>query len=292
MLMYDFEIGRINKEIKKRKAKRVLIQLPEGLKREFLKIADGLDAEAVLSGDPCFGACDIQAYPEFDLTIHFGHSKLLDNNKIIYVESHSKIDIEKVVKQAAKILTGKRIGLITTIQHADDLPKAKRILDKMGKRAVIGGQILGCDQANAKKIADKIDEFLFIGSGRFHGLGVVYATQKRVLLADPFTDKIEGLDPMQSFKDTYLRKAKAADAYTFGIVVGSKPGQKDMGIAEKVKQKLEKSGKKAHLVLMNEMMPERLDYLPFDAFIITACPRIVIDDWKNYKKPILLPSEI
>ena len=292
MLMYDFEIGRINKEIKKRKAKRVLIQLPEGLKREFLKIADRLDAEAVLSGDPCFGACDIQAYPEFDQTIHVGHSKLVDNDKIIYVESHSKMDIEKFVRQAAKVLTGKKIGLITTIQHVDDLPKAKKILDKLGKRAIIGGQVLGCDQANAKKIADKIDEFLFIGSGRFHGLGVVYATQKKVLLADPFTGKIEELDPMQSFKDTYLRKAKAADAYTFGIVVGSKPGQKNMDAAEKVKQKLEKNGKKAHLVLMNEIMPERLDYLPFDAFVITACPRIVIDDWKNYKKPILLPSEI
>ena len=292
MAMYDFEIKRVNQEIKKRKAKRVLIQLPEGLKSEFLKIADKIGAEAVLSGDPCFGACDIQTYPEVDLTIHFGHSKLLDNNKIIYVESHSKIDVEKVVRQAAKMLTGKRIGLITTIQHADDLPKAKRILDKMGKRAVIGGQILGCDQANAKKIADKIDEFLFIGSGRFHGLGVMYATEKKVLLADPDSRKIEGLDPMQTYKEKYLRKEKAAEARVFGIVVGTKPGQKRIDLAEKIRKKIEKRGRIAHLVFMNEITPERLDYLPFDAYIVTACPRIVIDDWKNYKKPVLLPEEI
>ncbi len=292
MLMYDFEIKRINQEIKKRKAKRVLIQLPEGLKSEFVRIADSLDAETVLSGDPCFGACDIQTMPGTDLTIHFGHAKMLDSDKVIYVEAHSDVDVTAVVEKAAKVLSGKTIGIVTTVQHVHELPKAQKILERRGKKVVIGGHVLGCDQANAEKIKQKVDEFLFIGSGRFHGLGVMYATGKKVLLADPYTGIVEGIDPAKAEKDKYLRKTKAMNASVYGVVVGAKPGQKNLAAAEKVLQRLKKEGKKAHIIIMNEIMPERLDYLPFDAFVITACPRIVIDDWKNYKKPILLPEEL
>jgi 2-(3-amino-3-carboxypropyl)histidine synthase len=290
--MYDFELKRINQEIRKRKARRVLIQLPEGLKSEFLKIADKVNAECVLSGDPCFGACDIQTHPECDLTVHFGHSKMLDRGSVIYVECHSDLDISKVVKKAIKVLEGKRIGLLTTVQHINELEKAKKILAKAGKKAVVGGQVLGCEASNAKKIADKVDEFLFIGSGMFHGIGIMHATGRRVLLADPYTGIVQGVDPMKSFKEKHLRKAKAMDAREFGVVVCSKPGQKNVRSAELVKNKLEKSGKRAHLVFINEITPDKLDYLPFDAFVITACPRIVIDDWKNYKKPVLLPGEV
>jgi len=49
--------------------------------------------------------------------------------------------------------------------------------------------------------------------------------------------------------------------------------------------------KKAYKIIIENITPDVLDYLPFDAFIITACPRIVYDDWKNYKKPVLLPNE-
>jgi 2-(3-amino-3-carboxypropyl)histidine synthase len=284
--MYDFEIERINREIKKRKAKRVLIQLPEGLKGRFLEIADRLNAECVLSGDPCFGACDIQTYPETDLTIHFGHSKMLESKKVIYVESRSDADISGVVKKAAIGLSGK-IGLITTVQHIDELKEAKRLLENAGKKIIIGGQVLGCDVSNAIKVKDKVDWFLFIGSGRFHGLGVAYFTGKQVMLADPYTGKIELIEPESLEKEKYLRIEKAHNARTYGIIVGTKPGQKKMLIAEKIRKRLGR----AYLIFMNEITPERLDYLPFDAFIITACPRIVIDDWKNYRKPILLSEE-
>lgn len=292
MIMYDFEIKRINQEIKKRRAKRVLIQLPEGLKSEFVKIAERIEAETVLSGDPCFGACDIQTYPDFDLTVHFGHSKMLDYDKVVYVEAHSDVDVTGVVEKAAKVLDGKTIGLVTTVQHIQELPKARKILEGHGKKVVIGGQVLGCRQTNAEKVKDRVDEFLFIGSGRFHGLGVMYATGRKVLLADPYTGVVEGIDPVKAEKDKYLRKTKAMNASVYGVVVGAKPGQKNLAVAEKVLNGLKKDGKKAYIIIMNEIAPERLDYLPFDAFIVTACPRIVIDDWKNYKKPILLPEEL
>jgi 2-(3-amino-3-carboxypropyl)histidine synthase len=57
--MHNFEIQKISEEIKKRKAKKVLIQMPEGLKIHAAKVIDELEktgAQIMLSGDPCFGA--------------------------------------------------------------------------------------------------------------------------------------------------------------------------------------------------------------------------------------------
>jgi len=103
---------------------------------------------------------------------------------------------------------------------------------------------------------------------------------------------VSSIDPEKVYREKFLRIAKAHDSRVFGVVIGTKPGQKNFEEGEKVRKKLERKGKKAYLIAMNEISPERLDYLPFDAFVITACPRIVMDDWKNYKKPLLLPEDI
>lgn len=78
---YDLELERAASEIKKRKAKLVCIQLPDGLKPIANKIADVLGketkAEIVIWAGSCYGACDIPAELErlkFDLLIQWGHS--------------------------------------------------------------------------------------------------------------------------------------------------------------------------------------------------------------------------
>ena len=131
-----------------------------------------------------------------------------------------------------------------------------------------------------------------MGSGVFHPLGIAHFTKKKTVRADPYTGVVEQVDASRFERDKYLRACKAAGSRHFGIVLSVKPGQFDLGVAEAVKKALRKKGKKAYLVAMDEISPEKLDYLPFDAFIITACPRIVIDDWRNYKKPLLLPEDL
>ena len=59
---FDFEEQRIKKEILKLGAKRVLLQMPQGLKPQattIAKIVEACGAVAVISADPCYGACDI-----------------------------------------------------------------------------------------------------------------------------------------------------------------------------------------------------------------------------------------
>lgn len=286
--MWDFELDRISGEIRKRKAKRVLVQLPEGLKTHAKAIMDSIraaGAEAVLSGDPCFGACDIQSLPETDVTVHFAHFRLLDRPGAIYIHCHSDQDVAEAVGKAVPKLRGKRIGIVTTVQHELGQDGIKEMLRAAGKTGIIAGNVLGCDLSRA--IKQDVDEFLFIGSGRFHPLGLSWYSKKRVIAADPFTKEVQEFTPEKYDKERTIRMAKASDAKTFGIVVGTKPGQKHFALAEKIA----KEKRNAYLITMNEITPERIDYLPFDAFVITACPRIVIDDWKNYKKPILLPDE-
>jgi 2-(3-amino-3-carboxypropyl)histidine synthase len=78
---YDLELDKTVFEIRKQKAKRVCIQLPDGLKPKAKEIADQIrkntDAEPIIWLGTCFGACDIPDLGNLkpDLLIQWGHSK-------------------------------------------------------------------------------------------------------------------------------------------------------------------------------------------------------------------------
>jgi len=78
-MQYDLELERAVKEIKKRKAKIVCIQLPEGLKPKATEIYDHLrketDAKILIWAETCFGACDVPDLKDVDLLIQWGHNK-------------------------------------------------------------------------------------------------------------------------------------------------------------------------------------------------------------------------
>ena len=78
---YDLELDKAVKEIKKKKAKRVCIQLPDGLKPKAKEIQEHLakktDAEILIWMGSCYGACDVPLEIKrlgVDLLIQWGHS--------------------------------------------------------------------------------------------------------------------------------------------------------------------------------------------------------------------------
>ena len=88
--IYDLELEKIILEIKKKKAKMVLLQFPDGLKPYATTIVDFLKEELndktefLIWMESCFGACDIPVLgkrleKEIDLVIQFGHSNLMPN---------------------------------------------------------------------------------------------------------------------------------------------------------------------------------------------------------------------
>ncbi len=79
---YDLELDRVVSEIRKAKAKRVCIQLADGLKPRAKEIQEAVekntDAEVLIWAGSCFGACDLPLQVEklgVDLLIQFGHTE-------------------------------------------------------------------------------------------------------------------------------------------------------------------------------------------------------------------------
>jgi 2-(3-amino-3-carboxypropyl)histidine synthase len=74
---YDLELDRIVKAIEDKKAKSILLQLPDGLKPHGLAISDYLEkktsAKISIWLGACFGACDLPD-SDADLVIQFGHA--------------------------------------------------------------------------------------------------------------------------------------------------------------------------------------------------------------------------
>jgi len=306
MIEYNFELKKICKIVNEKKYKKIMVQIPEGLKIYHEKIVGKIESETdavvILSGAPCYGACDI-VKNDADFLVHFGHSMITEPGiPCFFAECRSNIDVLKVVEKSAGHLD-KNVGLITTVQHIHKINEMKNILEKNGKNVFVGkggkrvkypGQVLGCDFSSALSIINKVDCYLYVGTGNFHPLGVSIATKKKVIVANPYSN--EGRE-IEELKEKILRQRhaaieKAKQGERFGIVVGEKTGQKRFKLARKLKVMLEKEGKNASLILLNEIKPEYLLYLNYDCFVCTACPRIAIDDYSMYEKPVLTPVEI
>jgi 2-(3-amino-3-carboxypropyl)histidine synthase len=304
--------------LKKHQYNSVALQLPEGLKPHVFTIVKFLEqntqATVFVSADPCFGACDI---PHSELNqlgieavIQLGHTPLPSLQKFdmptFFVNALSLQDVEPVVLRSLSLLEGTTIGLVTTAQHLHQLPTVtdiltnhhfKPIVSKGDKRIAAAGQILGCNFSAGTTLVDVVDSFLFIGSGRFHPLGLLLCTNKPVIVADPFTNTVEKED-LEELKDTILRQrygaiARSKTAQRFGILIGTKQGQQRRDLAFTLRKLLQKHSKYSLFITLDTFSPAFLQgFTHIDCLVSTACPRIAIDDYLQYKIPILTPMEL
>jgi len=306
--LFDIDLDRALELIKKSGAKIVGIQVPEGLKRMASEVAKDIeektDADVIVSGDPCYGACDVDLdlCRVADLVIHIGHSQMLEGDplldKIVYIEARMRADVKEAVERAADILSARRVGLVTTVQHVHKLEDIVDVLEKRGIEAVVRpggkriryhGQVLGCNYEAARD-AD-VDEYIFVGTGQFHPLGVALATGKRVVAADPVTGNVSVIDITSMLKRRYGAIARAMDAERIAVLVSKKPGQRRADLARKMAALGKEHGKEMVLVYLDRVEPEVLINLGVEAAVCTACPRIALDDQAKYPVPILTPPE-
>jgi len=268
-----------------------LLQIPEGLRTKLLEIADEI-GDVYIDLDSCYGACDIDINKakllDCEKIIHYGHSKLIDSDiPVEYREMRQKIYITPILEKGFDKIKGDKIGLVTTIQFLDSLEEIKNFLESKNKQVVMGGQVLGC---RIPKL--DVDSYLYVGSGRFHPIGIALETDKPVFALDVEKNRIYEIDKEKFLKQRYVAIALAKDAKKFGIIVSTKPGQFNLELANKIKKNLQEQGKKPYILVMDEVKPEKLKYLDLDCFINTACPRIAIDNRTLFDKPILNPDEL
>jgi 2-(3-amino-3-carboxypropyl)histidine synthase len=318
---YDIDFERAIAFIKKKNAHTIFVQLPEGLKQymnqlEDLFIQQVPDVHVVIGADPCYGACDLPCDDELsaldvDLLIHIGHTiipsmKYKSSIDLLFLNASSLHPIDPVVTKAARVLKGPAIGVVTTAQHLHQIPQIKNILEENGLTVFIGegdkrvsaqGQVLGCNFSAATCIRSKVDSYLYVGSGFFHPLGLSLSTQKPVVIADPYTEKVITKE-LEEIKDRVIRQrygaiTQAKMAENYGILVGLKPGQQRMNYALKIKQKIQETGKNSYLLTVDHISPLILDTFPFiDCFVSTLCPRVAIDDHLQYKQTLITPVEL
>jgi 2-(3-amino-3-carboxypropyl)histidine synthase len=312
MKNFDLEEERVKQEILRLGAKRVLLQFPEGLKSEAPRLAKTVEkagALPIVSADPCYGACDLATEAAeslgADLIVHYGHAKLLRHEPIpsIYVEARATVNISKAVEKALPLLEKwRRIGLATTVQHVQTLDVVREVLVRAAKIVIIGdagrlsypGQVIGCDYSNAKSIVKDIEAFLFVGGGRFHALGIALSTSKPTIVADPYDNQAFSVDDEADrvLRQRWRSVEEAQKARNFGILIGLKPGQKNLEQALQIKRKLEEKGKNACMFAIREATSEALSEFPtIEAYVNTACPRLSIEDAQRFRVPVLSKNE-
>jgi 2-(3-amino-3-carboxypropyl)histidine synthase len=238
------------------------------------------------------------------MIVHFGHAKLVMTKiPTVYVEARSTVAVKEAVEKALTLLNRYReIGLATTVQHLDTLKQARTLLVKAGKTVVVGncgqlsypGQVTGCNYSNVKSIAEEVEAFLFIGGGMFHALGIALSTSKPTFIADPYDNRAFSIndEAQKILKQRWTCVQEACSAQTFGILVGSKLGQRHFDQAFNIRELAKKHGKTAYLLTAREIVPETLLEFPsINAYVNTACPRISLEAPQKFSKPVLTLDE-
>jgi len=304
----------IQREVVSRGFKRVLIQTPEGLRPHLKELIDRLRKSGVtvlLSGNPCFGACNIALTEaerlKVDAIIHIGHSQMVSHGNIpvLYFDAMYDSPIEECVNRWEEQIksTGSKVALFSNLQFIWCLEKIRRILENWGLKVFIGsgvgvkysGQVLGCNYTAPLNVEEYVDFFLFVGDGSFHPLGLALLTSKKVLALNPITCS---LSDMSELKRKYLRRVyasivKARTGRVFGVLVGLESGQFRLELAEGIKKLIEATGREAYLMGFNYLTPDFLEaYAWIDVFVNTACPRLSIEDSERINRPILNPAEL
>lgn len=298
--------------VRERRPRRVVLQVPAGLVRDAHRWTERIRAaagcETVILARPCFGACDVPTpdeVPGVDLAVVLGHAPIPNMPlplPTLFVEMREAGgDPEALAESVVRAGLPAKLGLVASIQHLDLVPPFVTALARRGvvartaagdRRLAYPGQALGCNYTSAESLDAEVDGFLFLGTGRFHPLGLAYVVTKPVWALDPLQNLLEPpIDRVALIARRQLRVAAARDARRWGILVSSFPGQNRGGTALALQRRAEAHGREAEILLFGRLDPRDLEGRDIDAYVNTACPRIALDDAELYPKPMLTPPE-
>ncbi|ABR55088.1 diphthamide biosynthesis protein [Methanococcus vannielii SB] len=288
--MWDLETNKVLNAITSKNATKVLFQAPEGLKRavekeiEYLKTKTSV--ELMIWGETCFGACDLcdeeVKILGIDLIIHYGHEELAyvhSEIPVLFIHAYF-MENEYFLQDVKNILEDmENTTVTTTIQFKKAL--------KMFNPVVI----LGC-----RAPVENAEKVLFVGTGRFHPLMMAYKLKKTVKIYNPITREISEINDQEIKKLIKLRVGRVSKLLLnppkkIGVVLSTKKGQCRLKSFEKVIELLRKNNIEYIPIVLNNISQSYLIY-NVDAYIICACPRIVMDDYTNYESTLITPEEL
>ena len=292
--------------IETRKPTSIALNGPDGLLPKVqdlaLRIGKKYEIPAYLLADTTWGTCDLNSNGakvlNAEILFNIGHTNSMETfeKNVIMIDAFDDISFDRVVEKCTELLQGKTISLITDSQHLNQIESIKNVLEENGVNVKIGkgkgqlndGQVFGCEFYPASETMNDVDANVFLGQSNFHAAGVAMATSKPTYILDPYFNEIREITDFAKKlqKKATLEIYKAADAKTFGIIVGLKEGQLSKLTALKFKKELESVGKTVQLFAIADITSDRLkNFKGIDAFIQVACPRISTDN--QFDKPVL-----
>lgn len=304
MIVIDEE--RIFKEIETKNPSSVSLNGPDGIlpqvQETAMNITRRFGIPAYVLADTTWGTCDLNSNGSkvlgAEIQFNIGHTINTESfeKNLILINAFDDVEFDSVAKKCVDILKGKQISLVTDSQHLHQMDRVNEILTNGGVHVKIGkgkgqlndGQVFGCEFYPATELKDKVDAYVFLGQSNFHAAGIALSTNKPTYVLDPYFNEVR---EVTEFAQKLKKKAtlaiyKAADAQSFGIIIGLKEGQLSKVFALKFKKELEKEGKTVQLFALTDITNERLKNLKgIDAFIQVACPRISTDN--QFDKPVL-----
>lgn len=314
MMTLDLEKALV--EIRKKRARLVAVQVPEGLKQRLAEISTEIEekagAKTVSFVEPCYGACDLKDAEAkalgAQLLVHFGHTKFVEKPAVetVYIPLEYEANAKEIAGLAGKLASLlkkknlKNVALCSTIQFKKHRLLLRKSLEEKGfgafegkGRNVEAGQVLGCNYSSVKAVEPKADAVVFVGDGLFHPIGLSFAASRPVFVFDPLQKETTELEQQ---KDLFLRKRiamieKARRAKSIAVWVSTKKGQQRQALAFSLKEKFEKQGKKAIVIASGFLNPQYALGIKAGAIVCTACPRIALDDSSQYNAPIINPVE-
>uniref|UniRef100_A0A8B9LRS6 2-(3-amino-3-carboxypropyl)histidine synthase subunit 1 n=1 Tax=Astyanax mexicanus TaxID=7994 RepID=A0A8B9LRS6_ASTMX len=186
---YNFEIHKTVWRVRQAKAKRVALQLPEGLQMFACVIADIIErftgADTLVMGDVTYGACCVDDFTAralgADFMVHYGHSCLSEFHTV-----HTQYQ-----------------GLIQITNYLAELKPDYEVLVPQC-RPLSPGEILGCTSPRLDKHVNAI-----IGGAPIHlenKLEALGRSFTRVLLSEIFPSKLNSLFLSLSFFSSHRQR--------------------------------------------------------------------------------------
>ncbi|XP_006167619.1 2-(3-amino-3-carboxypropyl)histidine synthase subunit 1 isoform X1 [Tupaia chinensis] len=310
---YNFEIPKTIWRIQQAQAKKVALQMPEGLLLFACTIVDILErfteAEVMVMGDVTYGACCVDDFTAralgADFLVHYGHSCLVPMDpsaqglRVLYVFVDIRIDtahfldsVRLTFPPASTLALVSTIQFVSTLQTAAQELKAEYHVSVPQCKPLSPGEILGC---TSPRLPKEVEAVVYLGDGRFHLESFMIANPSvPAYRYDPYSKVLsrEHYDHqrMQAARQEAIATARSAKSW--GLILGTLGRQGSPKILEHLESRLQALELPFVRLLLSEIFPSKLSLLPeVDVWVQVACPRLSIDWGTAFPKPLLTPYE-
>ncbi len=327
---YNLQVAKTVWRLKSCGAKRVALQLPEGLLLFALALADIFEQlagveQCVVLADVTYGACCIDDWAAralgCDFLVHYGHSCLVPIDvtaradqlggalQVMYVFVDIDIDAEHLAESVKLTLPDReaeQVALLGTIQFAGGLHAAKQTLDAFYARPCVvpqakplsRGEVLGCTSPTlAETPGAAPTAMVFVADGRFHLESAMIANPGlRAYRYNPYDKSLseEQYDTPLMLRTRLAAVEQARRARRWGVVLGTLGRQGNPAILQRLERALRARGHEVMVLLISEMSPQRLALMDaggVEAWVQVACPRLSVDWGASFSRPLLTPYE-